>query len=627
MERNDPRMQIRLFVFIAFAVFIFIAIISRLAYLQIVKVDELTTMSENNKFRLFNVRAPRGRILDANGVEMAVVRPAFMVEFLYQGTDAQKKVILEKLRTVLNMSPDEMQDVYDNIASGSGRPFEPILVKADVDMTTVTMIEENKTELPGVFVDTQSIRDYPGASLASNILGYVGEINADELASRKTDGYKLGDTIGKMGIERVYDKQLKGVDGGRIVEVDAQGRPIRDNEPIVMRDPVPGDDLVLTIDSRLQKASEDGLREAIRTASRSYHDAKSGAAVAINVKTGAILAMASYPNFDPNLFAKGITKKAWQSLANDPRHVFNDRAISATYPPGSVFKVVTGAAGLESGKFNEHTVFFCPGGYKLGGRLFKCWDHSGHGSLNIEKGFQVSCDVVFYTMGLAVGPDKIAYYGHQFGLGEQSGLDLPGESSGRVPTPEWKKSYFANNKALQHWYPGETLNMSIGQGDNLQTPLQLAMMYATIANGGTLYKPYLVSKIISPEGKTVQEFKPTARRKVNISDNTLRIIRDGLNRVEEVGGTAHAAFNNFDVDVASKTGSAQNGHGNDHALVAAYAPTENPEIAVAVIIEHGAHGGTVAGPVARKILDAYFVKGSQTEQYTGSLMNQDTTIH
>lgn len=330
--------------------------------------------------------------------------------------------------------------------------FEPILVKADVDMSTVTMLEENKGDLPGVFVDTQSIRDYPGKSLASHMLGYVGEINAEELADKKVEGYKLGDTIGKLGLERVYDKDLKGVDGGRIVEVDAQGRPIRGNEPVVMHEPVPGNDLVLTIDSRLQRLREEGLRDSIKKTSREFRNARSGACVAIDIGTGAVLAMASYPDFDPSLFAKGITKKEWQSLAGDPRHVFNDRAISATYPSGSVFKVVTGAAGLESGKFNEHSIFHCSGGYKLGGRTFKCWAYSGHGSLDIEKGLQVSCDVVFYVMGRTVGPDKIAYYGHQFGLGEKSGIDMPGESAGRVPNPEWKKNYFASNKSMQYWY-------------------------------------------------------------------------------------------------------------------------------------------------------------------------------
>ena len=614
----------RFFIFMMTVVFIFTIIVSRLVFLQIIRGPELRRSSESNKVRYFTVHAPRGRIFDANGEELVSIRPAFVVYFYNDEKNVDNDKTLTKLASVLKMSPTEIKKIVKE-NSLNLRAFEPVLIKNDIDINTVVKLEESRAELPGVFVDNQSMRKYNFDSLASHILGYVGEINKEELDKLKTDGYSIGEIIGKLGLEKMYDKQLRGVNGARIMEVDASGRPVNSSKPYLQKEAVPGDDIVLTIDARLQKAAEDALESSINRVRREFHNAKTGAVVALDVRTGAILAIASYPDFDPNIFVHGITSNEWAALANDPRHIFNDRAIAATYPPGSLFKVVPASAALELGKITPSTKIKCTGSYTLIDHTFRCWDHGGHGYVNLYSALKMSCDVYFYQVGRMIGPDKMAYYAHQFGLGEISGLGLPGESKGRVPDPAWKKSYF-DTKVDQIWYPGETVITAIGQGNSLYSPLQLACMYMAVANGGTLYKPYLVKKVISADGKVIEDSKPIVKRQVDVSAENLAEVRKGLKLVMEPGGTGHSVFVGFPIAVAGKTGTAQNSHGDDHALYAAYAPADNPEIAVVAIIEQGGHGNSAAGPVVREVMDAYFTKGTEVKQIESPFMENDIVI-
>ncbi len=618
---NAPLLERRFFVFGATIIFIFLVLTARLVWLQVLRGEELAMIAETNKLRLFNIYAPRGRIFDNRGSELVGIRPAFMIYMFNDLTEEEKLATIEKLTQVAGLTEFDVSELKARLDKTT-RAFEPVLVKGDVDMETVVRVEEMSAELPGVYIDTQSIRHYQYESLASHILGYVGEINADELDKLREQGYKLGVTIGKLGLEKLYDEDLRGQDGARIVEVNASGHPVAENQALLKKEPVPGNDIVVTIDNRLQAATEEALAAGVRKHSKS----KTGAAVVLDVETGAILAMASYPDFNPNLFARGISSEDWKKLSTDPRHVFNDRAIASAYPPASTFKMVVAAAGLETGKVTPSTTFYCPGSYTLANHTFKCWKHSGHGRTNLVKGLQVSCDVYFYNVGRLVGPDAIKYYANQFGVGELSGLGLPGESAGRIPTPEWKKAYFAGDPKQEIWYPGETINMSIGQGDVLATPLQMAMMTSTLAHDGRLNEPYLVEKIVSPNGDLVYEHQPKKKHDVDVTKAHLEYLRKGMEMVVGEGGTAVAVFRGFPVKVAGKTGTAQNSQGEDHGLFVCYAPMDKPEIAVAVVIEQGKGGSTAAAPVAREIMMAYFAKETLAPQFEGGLMQMELKI-
>lgn len=551
------------------------------------------------------------------------------------------------------------------------RPYEPVLVAEDIPLQVVVALREKQMDLPGAVVDIKPTRAYPHKELLSHVLGYVQNINAEQYREHKDEGYLMNDLFGQNGLEKVYEKYLRGENGARQVEVDASSRPVRD---LGMKQPVPGNDLVLTIDLDLQKAAEQALADGVRRARQAgYIYSKGGAAVVMDVHTGAVLAMASYPGFEPQLFEGGLSETQYREL-QESKALMN-RAITGLYPPGSTFKMVTAAAILENKVVDPEYKMPDPGYFMLGNGRFRDWKPGGHGAVDLREALGVSCDTYFYKFGLQAGVNAIAHYAREFGLGKKTGINLPGEVSGTVPTPEykyekeknflvWTHEEFAQVRELNrmieeaesearkqqlvrlrdkelekqlkkfewdlHWHAYDTVNMSTGQGYNMYTPLQLAAYVTAIANGGTLYRPYLVDKIVSSDGKVVKEFAPKVRQKVDIKPDNLQIIREGMHMVTlPPAGTAAAVFAGAKYTAAAKTGTAENekGEGNAHALFVSFAPYEKPEVAVAVVLEYGHSGSGYAGPIARQILDAYFAgkkstgPGAATEQEPGGSTN------
>mgnify|MGYP001189028199 CR=1 FL=1 len=587
------RMANRLDVFIILSILIFIALISRLGYLQVVQGQHYGKLADGNRIRLIPILAPRGTFYDRFGVPMVSNRPGFSVAIVPLSGPVDNAV-MDKLAGILNIDPKEIRD---KVGKKQGS-FEPIIIKNDLDPAMITKIEERRGELPGVVIQVQAIRNYPSKELAAHTFGYVGEINEEQLAKRKSQGYKSGDFIGKDGLEWVYDSLIRGADGGQQVEVDVAGRPV---QVIGKKDPIPGDNLVLTIDSRIQQAAEKALDEQLKYIQEKtiHKDAKAAAVVAINPKTGEILAMASRPNFDPNWFAGGgISQKDWKNISENKFNPLNNRVISGEYAPGSVYKIVTGAAALELNKITPLEEVFCGGRHRIYDAW--CWETKGHGNESFVSALADSCDVYFYELGLRLGIDNIEEYSRLFGLGKKTGINLPGESAGLVPSRTWKLKNLE-----EEWYEIENLFVAIGQGFHMYTPLQMVNVISAVANGGTLHKPWLVSQVVGQNGEVKQQFGPEEIGRVPLKKSTINLLREGLRKVA-TDGTAGGVFEGFPVAVAGKTGTAENPPYDDFALFAGYAPFDDPTIAVVVVVEQGGHGGSAAAPIARKVMEAAF---------------------
>jgi penicillin-binding protein 2 len=442
--------------------------------------------------------------------------------------------------------------------------------------------------------------------LAAHVVGYTGEISEKQMSSApKTAGYELGDIVGKAGVEAEYENVLQGDKGARRIEVNASGKAQRILEE---QAGVPGRDIKLTIDIEVQKVAEAALQDALAEAHRqNFRDAKAGAAVVIDVKTGEVLAMASAPTYDPSTFLGGISQTEWTSLTNkSSEYPLNNRVVMAAYPPASTFKAVTGLAGLETKVTYSGKTYTCTGRWtEMGAQWPKwCWDHSGHGTISFDGGVEESCDTVFYEIGYEFykrKKEELQSVSRTFGLGSDTGIDLPGEVSGRVPDAAWKKQFNENYPEYQVWLPGDTVNMAIGQGDLLVTPLQMATTYAGIANGGVVMTPHVLKNVLGSDGKVAKSYEPEVLANTKISSKNLAIMRSALVRVTTTG-TGKGAFAGLGVTVAGKTGTAQVYGKDDYAWFCAFAPAESPKYAVAVVIEQGGHGGSVAAPAARNIL-------------------------
>lgn len=568
---------------------IFLALVGRLWYLQIAKGQELLEQSRRNSRRLIRVTAPRGLVLDRNGQTLASSRPQFIVtavpERLRGHAEAKKR-----LASVLQMTPRDL----DSILLESRRPAAgaPVRIAVDVPMEVVAKIKEQADLLPGVEVGLEQIRYYAGGSICCHLFGHLGEINAEEM--ERMPDYPMGAFVGKAGIEKRYEGELRGTDGGKLVEVDAAGRlrKVLGNVP-----PVAGKTLVLGIDKEVQKAAEEAMRGL------------TGAAVAVDPRSGEVLAMVSKPDFDPNLFAKGVRPSDWRRIVTNKRHPLQNRAIGSRYPPGSTFKIITMTAGLRYGKIRPRMRVSCGGVFHLGRKAFRCW--SRHGAVDPIRAVAMSCDVFFYTVGRAVGIGRLAEVAREYGVDEPSGIDLPGESKGTVPDEDWKRRRFR-----QPWYGGDTVNCSIGQGFVQATPLRMALVAAAVANGGTIYRPYVVKEIRSPEGKVVFQARPTPVHRVAFAPNDLQMVREGL-RAAVTSGTGRAA-DIPGVAVCGKTGSAEDPPRRmPHAWFVCFAPMENPTIAICVFAEQGGHGGTTSAPVARRMMEAWFRRTPTQAQSAG----------
>jgi penicillin-binding protein 2 len=471
-------------------------------------------------------------------------------------------------------------------------------------MEKVAVVETHALDLPGVMTEVTPVRQYLNGEMTAQIIGFTGEVNREELDRNTTDKLTSGDLVGKFGIEKFLDSHLRGKSGAEQVEVNVAGKSIRSLGRIPA---TPGDNVVLTIDSALQEAAWSAIGDW------------AGAVAVLDPRNGAVLALVSSPSFDPNLFNGGISHDDWETLANNPRHPMENRSISGQYPPGSTYKTVVAAAALEEGLITPETTFYCNGTFELGDRVFRCWQEKGHGNANLHRAIVESCDVYFYNLGKMLGVDRIAVYARAFGLGAPLGIDLPREKSGLIPTKQWKLS-----RLRQSWQMGETISIAIGQGYNLVTPLQLANAYAVLANGGVLYRPRLVKQLESSDGHVVKVFEPEKQGVLPVSPRNIQIINQALwGVVNEKGGTGYI-LKRKEQDVCGKTGTSQviglpqdakarkakrvSADFRDHALFVCFAPYRNPEIVVAVILENAGHGGAMAAPVARKVIETYFAR-------------------
>jgi penicillin-binding protein 2 len=558
----------------------------RLWDLQIMRGSEMRKLSEQNRIRIKKVLAPRGVIYDRNGKVLADTRPSFNIYV----TAEDIKDFNQTVDGLANLMGIDREEIVDKLKAASNFPPSfPVKIKSDISQDEVAKVEAHRVYLPGVTIQIEPKRYYPHGIMVAHALGYVSEINGDELKMKEYKDYSPGDYIGKYGLERMYETYLRGTDGEKRVEVDAMGREIR---TLDMKEPIPGDALYLNIDMDIQMAVEKAL------------DGKKGGVIAVEPKTGGVVVLVSRPAFDPNRFASGITKEEWNELITDKTHPLQNRVIQGRFPPGSTFKIVSALAALDMDLINEQTTFSCRGGLFFGRRVFKCWKKGGHGSVAVHRGIVQSCDVFFYNVGLKLGVDRIHAMAEAIGLGKITGIDLPGEKHGVIPSSEWKKKTFG-----EPWYEGETLSVAIGQGAVWLTPIELQQLAAFVANEGVTFKPQIVKKIVSPEGKVVKVFNPVKNTEHKLKPETFAIVKEGMKGVvNEPGGTAYGSRIKT-ISMSGKTGTAQAGSqgGGDHAWFIAFAPAENPAIAISVLVEHGGHGSSASAPVA-KIISETFLK-------------------
>ncbi len=567
------------------SVLVIAVLIGRAAYLQIYQGEYYAGLADGNRIRIVPAMAPRGTFYDRNGELLVTNRPGFSVSLLPLTAPISDDVI-ERLSNLLKV-PTE--DIKKKIAGHSG--FDPIRIKTDVTPDIVSIIEEQKSSYPGVVIEVTPIRDYILKQEGAHTFGYVSEINDTELEKMKDQGYKSGDIIGKFGLEKVYDKELRGENGGQQVEVDVSGKPV---QILGRKEPVPGDDLELTIDIKLQQAAEKAVDDQL-----TQIGAHAAAAVVMNPQTGEILAMVSRPAFDPNLFAHGISSKDWNQLNNNPYHPMDNKTITGEYPPGSTFKIVTGTAALTEGVVTPDEQIFDSGHHWIIPKGNA--DGEALGWLNFRTALAHSDNVYFYEMGNRLGIDRLEKYARMFGLGQKTGIDLPYEATGLVANRRYKEKNFDDGE----WYLSETFDAAIGQGFNLVTPLQAAMVMGEIAADGKRYKPHVVNRILAPDGSVVKEFQPELLSQLDVPEEDIKLVQDGLHDVTKYG-TAASSFRGFTVDIAGKTGTAENSQGRDHGWFVAYGPFDNPNIVVAVIVENGGYGSQSAVPIGRKILEAAF---------------------
>ena len=574
-------------------VLIFVALSSRLAYLQVVRGPEYQRLAEGNRTRQVNVVAPRGDFFDRNGVVMVTSRPGFVVSIV-PGNKPIPRAVITQTAAILGLDPQEIIDKLSKSKTG----FEPVRLKIDVGQNIVAAIEERRAELPGVVVEILPVRNYVHNQMGVHVFGYVSEISEPELATMGDKGYRAGDLIGQSGLESKYDSFIKGTDGGSLIEVDVAGRMV---QGLSKKEPIPGNNIVLTIDYRLQKAAEEALDEQLKYLQQQggRRKAQAGAVVVLNPKNGEVLAMVSRPAFDPNQFIGGISTKNWKAINDNPFHPMDNRAIAGEYPPGSTFKIVTGSAALELKKVTAEEQIFDSGQHWLVPKGNAAGEALGW--LNFHQALSMSDNVYFYELGNRLGIDALEKYARLFGLGSYTGIDLPGESDGLVANRKYKELNYK-----EEWYLAETFDAAIGQGFQLATPLQMAVLMSEIANGGHRWRPHVVGKILSSKGELIKQAPIEETGRIDISPETLKLVRDGLRGVSEAGGTGAGVFANFPVPVAGKTGTAENPHGDDHGWFVAYGPFDDPRITVAVIIEQGGYGSSSAGPIARKILETAF---------------------
>ena len=580
----------------------FVILFVRLIYLQVISGEELRRLSLNNSIRLQSIDPPRGRVYDRNQSVLVDNRPSFDVSIILKDAEPVELTI-EKLSGYIQIPSADLMATVKNAKGFSS--YKPVLLKLDIGRNALAALEVHKYDLPGVAVKVNLRRNYINNQHAAHLIGYLSEINSDELKSGKFSGYRSGDLIGKFGVEKTYENDLRGERGGRQVKVNAKGQVVRILKTVAA---IPGHDVYLTIDQGVQKKAEELLEGIV------------GAVVAMEPTSGRILALASSPTFDQSFFVGGISQENWSYLRSNPFRPMANRAIQGEYPPGSTYKMITAMAGLQEGVVDAETTFFCPGHYRFGNRVYRCWKKGGHGTVDIIKALEESCDVYFYQVGQMLGVDRLAWYAKAGGLGAPTGVHLDHESSGLIPTAAWKKKRFR-----EPWQEGETLSVAIGQGFNTASPVQMAVLISAVASGGKRYKPLLLEAVKTFDGRLVHVETPQVVGKLPVDDATLQLVQTGLWRaVNGEHGTARR-IRIKDIPISGKTGTSQvisrkkddeqlpedqrPVHQRPHAWFVAYAPSDAPQIAVAVVVEHGEHGSGAAAPIAKEVIKTYLRSG------------------
>ncbi len=581
---------------------VFILLVFRLIYLQIVKGEEYRRYSKNNCIRLKSIKAPRGLIYDRNGILIVDNRPSFNLKVVLEDARPLEKTI-NKLSELIDVPYQELWDKIDQFEKKSY--YKPFVLKKNISRKQLAVVEAHNFDLPGILIAVEPRRNYIYKKSCAHLLGYIGEINKKELESGKYLGVTSGDSIGRYGLEKSFEELLRGSRGGRQVEVDANGRVIRILREV---DPVPGKNLYLTVDFELQHIAESMLK------------GKAGAIIALDPANGEVLAMASAPSFDQNDFIGGVSTKKWKELISDSKKPMINKAFQGEYPPGSVYKIVSAIAALEEDLIDQNTTSVCPGFHKYGNRVYRCWKKGGHGKVDLLESIEQSCDVFFYHVGEKVGVDTLAKYAKGCGLARKTGINLGNELKGLIPTAEWKLKRFG-----EPWQGGENLSIAIGQGFDLVTPLQMAVLIAAVGNGGVLYKPQILKFVKNSDGDVIKKQSSEITGNLPASEDTLKIVQKGLfDVVQGKKGTARIVRIKG-VEMAGKTDTAQvfsikqgeeidsdelRYNLRDHAWFVCYAPAVNPVIAVSVLIEHGKHGSIGAGPVAKALVKKYLeIKG------------------
>lgn len=589
---EDRNRITRLHTLLVVCLVLFAVLLGRMVYLQLWRGDYYAKQSDGNRLRQSRILAPRGIIYDSEGKELVNNLPGYAV--VLQKQSSYKPETLQRLSNLLQMPVEEINAKI----KASENFYEPIMLKNNLDQQMVTKIEEQRRYMPEVMLSVQPIRNYPYHELAVHALGYVGEVSSYEIEQGLFKNISQGSLVGKGGLEKTYDKYLRGEDGAFMEEVDVAGNVVKHYDSV---QPIPGKNLKLTIDYELQKELEAFTDKhlAFLRSSGIAPGARAAAVVAIDPRNGAVRAMVSRPGYDPNWFVHGISSKNWNSINNDPNYPMNNKVITGEYPPGSTFKIVTGSAAFELKKVGLNEPIFDGGFHPMvptmgnaGGEVL--------GWLTFIKALAMSDNVYFYELGYRVGIDNIEKYAHIFGFGERTGIDLEGESKGLVASKKVKRKIWDED-----WRLGDTFNAAIGQGFNLTTPIQLSVMLSIVANGGTKYQPYLVDSIINSDGSLFEKPKRAAGKHIDVSQQTIDYIRMGMSATTQEGGTA-SYFAGLPKPIAGKTGTAENSHGRDHGLFVAYGPVDDPELVVVCIVEQGGFGSIAAGPIVYKAFEEFF---------------------
>ncbi|HSV30896.1 MAG TPA: penicillin-binding protein 2 [Atribacteraceae bacterium] len=566
--RIEKRIEILLWIFLAAFAFLVI----RLWYLSILETALYQQKSEMNRIRITSLPAPRGNIYDRYGKILAQDMPHYAVSYLPENLEMSD--IVSRLERVIGRSIDNLP---------RERPSGEILLIDSITFEEVIRIEEAKQDLPGIMVEVRPSRVYPGDDTLSHIIGYIGSIGKEELREKGHLGYGAEDLIGKSGIELYYEEVLRGEKGYRRIEVDALGKIVR---MLDVQPPRFNNSLVLTVDYEFQKFGHELLQ------------GKRGVIVAGKPQTGEILVMATYPAFSPNRLVQGLTHEEWTRLIEDPRQLFHNQSLQSLHPPGSIFKPLLALGALEENLVDGNQRIFCPGYFDYNEFRYHCWRRSGHGALNLVEAIAVSCNIFFFHLGLKIGPVGINRWAANFLLNSGSGIDLPGEKISLFPDARWKRQRFA-----ERWFPGDTLNYSIGQGYLLMTPFSMYRLIAGIATRGTLYQPHLLKQIITNDGTLERVNTPKVVKKLTLKDSTWHLVQEGMRQAVR-NGTAQM-LGDLPVAIAGKTGTAQNPHGEDHSWFGGFFPADNPEIVLLVFIEHGGDGSGIATRITRSMIEWY----------------------